>query len=124
MKEGNYQIEGLTIAVTNMDQMLEFYSNVFGVEFTEMKMYGTSLYSTEWSGLKLLFCPAEIAGIDANRNRQQFDIRVNTIEQSIDKSLKHNGKMLGELQITEELKTVAVFDPDGNSIVFKEYLKT
>ena len=64
------------MAITNMQKMLAFYSNVFQIEFTEKEMYGSHLYSGIWGELNLLFCPAEIAQNTAEQNRHQFDIEV------------------------------------------------
>ena len=43
MKNENDQIEGLTIVVLNMKQLLDFYSNVFKIEFIEKEMNGSKL---------------------------------------------------------------------------------
>ncbi len=37
MKILDYKIEGLTLAITNMEKMLSFYSKVFNMQFTEKK---------------------------------------------------------------------------------------
>lgn len=37
MENTDYQIEGMTIAITNMEQMLNFYSNTFKIQFTVKK---------------------------------------------------------------------------------------
>ncbi len=117
-----YKIEGLTIAVVEMQEMLNFYSTVFSIQFEKKEMFGSDLYAGSWGSLQLLFCPASLAGIDVDRNRQQFDIVVESLETVIEVALKSGGRMLGDTQVTDEFKSGSVFDPDGNSIVFKEYL--
>ena len=62
MGKVDYQIEGMTMAITNMEQMLDFYSNTFNILFTEKEMYDSKLYSGVWGAFNLLFCPAKIAG--------------------------------------------------------------
>lgn len=121
MNNTEYQIEGLTIAIYNMDEMLAFYSNVFSISFEEKEMFGSKLYEGHWGSLKLLFCPAALAGIDVDRNRQQFDIKVLNINSVIETAMQFKGRKMGEIQETSDLKSHAIFDPDGNSIVFKEY---
>ena len=123
MENPTYKIEGMTVAVNNMDAMVNFYSKVFNIEFSSNEMYGATLYSGEWGGMKVLFCPAEIAQIDVNRNRHQFDVIVGDLNQTLQIALSEEGKMLGEVQQNDEMKSGAVFDPDGNSIVFKELTK-
>ena len=116
----NYQIQGLTMAVTNMEAMLHFYMNVFDMKFRERNMNGKFLYSTVWSGLDLLFCPADIAGIKARQNRHQIDIIVKSVKKVIDTAIEYGGKMMGEIVEDENSKSVGIYDPDGNSILFVE----
>ncbi|NER13016.1 hypothetical protein GWK08_06170 [Leptobacterium flavescens] len=123
MDKSNFRIEGLTVAVDHMDKMVGFYSGVFNVEFQKKELYGSTLFSGEWCGFQLLFCPAQLAGIDVNRNRQQFDIVVNKLEELVQAALDSGGKILQEITVQEGFRTAAVFDPDGNSIVLKEYTK-
>ncbi|MEP5612322.1 MAG: VOC family protein [Cyclobacteriaceae bacterium] len=122
MTNKEYKIEGLTIAVVNMDEMLKFYSSVFSIEFQEQDMFGSKLYSGQWDLLKILLCPADLAGIDVHRNRQQFDIKVRDLDEILKIAFENGGKAMGEVQSSPESKAGSVFDPDGNSIVFKEYV--
>ncbi|MFK7946111.1 MAG: VOC family protein [Saprospiraceae bacterium] len=116
----NYQIQGLTIAITNMEAMLDFYMHVFDMTFIERKMNENRLYSTVWSGLDLLFCPADLARINANQNRHQMDIIVEDLKKVIDVAIEFGGKMMGEIVEDENSKSVGIYDPDGNSILFVE----
>ena len=72
------EVEGMTIAVSDMNSMLDFYRALFHVEFTAKEMYGSTLYSGNLGQLQLLFCPAEIAQNTAKQNRHQLDIIVET----------------------------------------------
>ena len=120
MEQPDYKIEGLTIAITNMKQMLDFYSNVFNVKFEAKKMYGTTLYTGVWGGLNLLFCPAEIAGNTAIQNRHQFDITVPDLQSIIGLATKHGGKLMGEIAEDRHSRSIGIYDPDNNSITFKQ----
>ncbi len=117
-----YKIEGLTISVTDMPSMLDFYSHVFEIEFSQREMQGYILYSGTWCGIQLLLCPKELSRIEATQNRHQFDLIVTNIEQVVARSLDKKGTILSDLAILKRQKTAAVYDPDGNSIVFKEIL--
>ena len=97
MEKENYQIEGMTIAITNMEAMLSFYSNVFNIQFTEKEINGSKLYSGVWGGLNLLFCPAKIAGNTAEQNRHQLDIIVSDLTKTIQLTIKYGGKTMGEI---------------------------
>lgn len=117
-----YKIEGLTIAISNMEQMLQFYQRVFDLKFERQDQFGTVLYSSNWDNLKLLFCPKEITGVSVNRNRQQFDIIVANLDTILQVVQQNGGSLMHEIQTTETQKAVGIMDPDGNSIVLKELL--
>ena len=113
----NYTIAGLTLATTNMSHMLNFYSKVFAVEFSEKEMQGHKLYSGLWAGIPLLLCPAELAQNNAQQNRHQFDLLVEDFDDFIAKLTDHGGQLMGEVQHDGEIKKVGVYDPDKNSMV-------
>ena len=117
----HYQIEGLTMAVTKMDEMIAFYSAVFSIEFQAREMYGRILYSTSWGRLQLLFCPADLAGNTAEQNRHQFDIVVTDLDAVIKNALANGGELMGEPTEDQNTRTASIYDPDRNSIVFKAY---
>jgi len=120
MENPGYNIQGITIAITNMKQMLAFYSNVFDIQFEEREMYGSKLYSGIWGGLNLLFCPAEIAQNTATQNRHQFDITVSDVQKTIELVLKYKGNTMGEISEDKTTLSIGVYDPDKNSIIFKQ----
>ena len=120
MEKHSYQIEGMTIAIKNMEQMLAFYSNAFNIMFTEKEMYDSKLYSGVWGGLKLLFCPAEIAGNTAVQNRHQLDIVVSDLQKIIKTVTNYGGVLIGEIVEDEYSWSVGIYDPDKNSLVFKQ----
>jgi len=120
MEKVDYKIEGMTMAITNMEPMLDFYANVFNIEFEEKEMYNSKLYSGVWGGLNLLFCPAEIAGNKAVQNRHQFDIVVSDLPKVVELTAKHGGKPMGEIVEGESAWSIGIYDPDKNSILFKQ----
>lgn len=113
-------IEGLTIATYNTEAMVNFYAKVFGLAFESKQMYGTTLYNAEWSGLKLQFCPAQLAGIEAEQNRHQFDIVVDDLDKALVQVTVHGGSIMHDIQDSETSRTVGIYDPDKNSIVLIE----
>lgn len=114
-----YKAVGMTMAVTNMDAMVAFYSAVFGVEFGVLDMFNTKLYTGKWDGRDLLFCPAKVAGITATQNRHQFDIGVISVKEALERCLEHGGEKMHDVMEDGGLWSVGVRDPDGNSMVFK-----
>ena len=123
MKKEQYQIEGLTIAINNMDEMLNFYSSVFGIDFELIEIFNTNLFAGEWGGMKVLFCPAELAGNTAKQNRHQFDIIVPNLNEILVKAILTGGEKMGDIEEDEQSLSVGIYDPDQNSIIFKQ-LKT
>lgn len=115
-----YQIQGMTLFVNDMEAMLDFYMNVFEITFIEKKVHETNLYSGVWSGLNILLCPAELTKVTANQNRHQFDIIVEDIQLFIKKAEKFGGKIIGNIVENHHSKSVGMYDPDGNSILFIE----
>lgn len=116
----NYQLEGLTLAVTRMEEMLSFYKAVFGLEFEEMEMHGFKLYKTNWADLSLLFCPAQLAQNTASQNRHQFDIIVSDLDTMIEAAKTHHGELMSEPAEAGGVRSVGIYDPDRNSMVFKQ----
>lgn len=115
-----FKIKGITVAITNMDAMLDFYSSVFGTEFKALDQYGSTLYSGTWGGMDILFCPATVAGNTAVQNRHQFDVLVNDVNEFLGLALSHGAQQMGEVSETGNGKTVGIYDPDGNSMVIIE----
>ena len=115
-------IEGFTIATVKTEAMVKFYSNVFDIKFNEFEAYNSKLYSGKWGELKVLLCPAEVAGVETERNRHQFDISVANIEVILKNVLSNGGKTMGEVLTSGSTKSVGIMDPDGNTIVLKQYL--
>ena len=117
-----FEVVGLTLAVFKMEQMLEFYRNVFEIEFTAQEMFGTTLYAGNFDHLKLLLCPAEIAGNDAQQNRHQLEIIVFDFEVILKMIVKFGGEIIGEIVEDENFKSIGIYDPDRNSMVLKEWI--
>ena len=120
MDKLKYAITGMTIAVTNMEAMLAFYTNVFDIDFTPSDMYNTKLYAGYWAGFNVLFCPAHIAQIFAAQNRHQLEIQVSNIEQAVQLAIQHGGAKMGEVFENEVSKSIGIYDPDRNTILLKE----
>lgn len=116
-----FEVEGLTLEVFKMDEMLAFYTNVFNIHFKVQEMYGVNLYAGNFDHLKLLLCPAELAQNKAKQNRHQFDIIVFDLEAILERVLDFGGEMIGAISETNDFKSVGIYDPDQNSMVLKEW---
>jgi len=118
MNKSPFKLSKITIAITNINEMVNFYQTVFKCEFNEVSIANTTLYSGNLFGIKILLCPNELAGVIAQQNRQQFDIEVAGIKTVLQDVIKANGKI--KEPYNSETKTASVIDPDGNTIVFIE----
>lgn len=113
-------VTGMTLAVTNMKKMVNFYQNVFGLDFEEVDMYGSKLYRSQLDSLELLFCPAALAQNTANQNRHQLNFEIESLEFTLAKISTHEGEIMGEKQEDGLFIQVGIKDPDNNSIVLKQ----
>lgn len=121
MSNKNYSIEGMTVAVTNMDAMIKFYANVFDIQFVPFKIDEFTLFAGKWDSMNILFCPAKLAQNKAKQNRHQFDLVVDDMDEMIKQSLENGGELLSEKQEDGDMISASVYDPDHNSIVYKQY---
>ncbi len=112
------ELSGLTIAVTNTTEMLRFYEKVFNCNFKEEKAGGSRLYKTKLAGISTVFCPNELANVDARQNRQQFEFDVPDLSK-IRELVKNNGGRIRNHAATSGVnRQFSVIDPDGNTIIF------
>ena len=112
-----FAIGKVTIAITNVDAMVEFYSNVFDVKFSTFDVGELQLYSGRIAGLNVLLCPNELAGVEAQQNRTQFDYVVSDLNRIKERALEHGGT-IKEGQGDVSAGFITVIDPDNNTIVF------
>lgn len=115
-----YQIPGLTVAVTNMEEMVSFYENVFDMEFQAISKYNSTLYEGNWGGFDMLFCPAEIAQNTATQNRHQFNVSVKHLQDFVHRVKEHGGTLMSDITEQDGLLSVGIYDPDGNSLVVNQ----
>ncbi|MEO9482173.1 MAG: VOC family protein [Ekhidna sp.] len=114
------KITGMTIAISDMPKMVNFYQQVFKLNFEEMEMYGSKLYKTHIDHLEVLFCPASIAQNTAKQNRHQLNFEVEDLGIALADVPINGGEVMGEPQLEGSFKQIGVKDPDNNSIVLKQ----
>jgi len=118
------QIVGITIAISNMERMLVFYKKLFGVEFHKKDSIGIEVFEGFLGGLKLTFCPKEIAGVYVDKNNHQLEIIVNDLQEILERVSELSGRILGDMHENELYCFIGIEDPDNNSILLKEPVKT
>lgn len=110
-------IAKMTIAATNMEQMVNFYQNAFDTEMQSFEAMGETFYSGLLFGMNVVFCPNKLAEVNAEQNRQQFDVLVADIDTVLETAKENGGSVKEQPQVSGNLKYASVLDPDGNSIV-------
>lgn len=112
-------LDNITMAVDNVDEMVVFYDSVFeaGLEL-HMPFAGTRFFRGEIAGIELILVPNDIAQVKAEQSRIQLQFRVDDAEQIIDLAIASGGTPLDEAEERDGEINGAVFDPDGNSLVF------
>jgi predicted enzyme related to lactoylglutathione lyase len=111
---------GITLAVNKMAPMVDFYQSVFGMNLHPIDVSGVTLFHGKLSGVDVMLCPHEIAGINAEQNRHQLKFQVSNLSHAVNLALGNGGSLLNSVTETEGKFAAAVRDPDGNSIEFEE----
>ncbi len=117
------KLNGLTIAVTDMKRMIDFYNAVFDanleptVNIGDKQFYGGTLV-----GVQLTLCPNAIAQVVAEQNRQQFRFQVDDIELVMANGKANHGTEINPIDEYKGAKVASLADPDGNTIEFVQIL--
>ena len=115
------QLVGLTVAATNMTEMVEFYNAVFDAGLKATVHIGDEqFYAGALCGMKVTLCPNTIAGVIAEQNRQQFRFQVGDIEAVMANGLANHGEEINPIEEYKGAKVASLADPDGNTIEFVE----
>jgi len=113
------ELNGLTIAVSNMAQMVKFYNAVFSANLEPTVHIGDSqFYGGTLAGMQLTLCPNDIAGVVAEQNRQQFRFQVDDIEAMMKNGEANHGTVVNPIDEYKGAKVSSLADPDGNTIEF------
>jgi predicted enzyme related to lactoylglutathione lyase len=105
------QIERITLAVTDMSKMVVFYNNVFDAGM--LQVGNSPFYRGTFAGISLLFCPNDIAEVDAQQNRHQFRI-AGDIDVIRERVVASGGEIINDGEEAGR-KILGVRDPDGNT---------
>jgi predicted enzyme related to lactoylglutathione lyase len=114
------KIDKFTIAVTHMEKMVKFYNTVLDTQLKAIE--GSPFYAGQLADTELLFCPNFITEIKADKNRIQFRLIVDDLEEIVNKARTSGGSEYGDCVKTEQVINWAISDPDGNSIEIIQYL--
>jgi catechol 2,3-dioxygenase-like lactoylglutathione lyase family enzyme len=113
-------IDKITIAVDSMERMVAFYSTVLGIEFSERELFERKLYGGRFGDIELLFCPKDLAGVEANVNTIQVRFIVSDLNAAFAQGVNHGGVTISKPEMMNGQRHAALRDPDGNSLELKE----
>lgn len=108
------RIDRLTIATTHTGVMVRFYNAVFDAQLKPIPE--SPLYIGHIGELGLLFCPNEILGIVAEKNRIQFRMVVEDTDAIASLAEANGGGPYGERVESDTHISWGIHDPDENSI--------
>jgi catechol 2,3-dioxygenase-like lactoylglutathione lyase family enzyme len=109
-------LSSVAMRVANMEAMLKFYSQAFGVKFHEVDTYGIRSQFGDVDGITLKFVPIRDEADFKDYPVHQLGFVVPDVEAVIALAQQHGGREEGKL-IRNGAKTEgAVRDPDGNTI--------
>jgi catechol 2,3-dioxygenase-like lactoylglutathione lyase family enzyme len=109
-------ISSVAMRIANMEAMLGFYSQAFGVKFREVNTFGILSQFGEVDGITLKFVPIRDEADFKNYPVHQLGFVVPDVEAVIALALQHGGREEGTLIRREARIEAAVRDPDGNTI--------
>jgi catechol 2,3-dioxygenase-like lactoylglutathione lyase family enzyme len=109
-------ISSIAMRVANLEAMLNFYSQAFGVKFHEVDTYGIHSQFGELDGITLKFVPIRDEADFKNFPVHQLGFTVADVEAVIALALQHGGREEGKVIRKGERTEAAVRDPDGNTI--------
>ena len=109
-------ISSVAMRIANMEAMLDFYSQAFGVKFREVNTFGILSQFGEVDGITLKFVPIRDEADFKNYPVHQLGFVVPDVEAVIALALQHGGREEGTLIRKEGRIEAAVRDPDGNTI--------
>lgn len=113
-------IDKITFAVSDMESMTAFYADILGVTFQPTEMFGHTLFVSRYQSIELMFCPKDLAGVEANTNTLQLRFLVDDVAASYAKGVTHNVATLSEPGLIEGSYQASMRDPDGNSLELKQ----
>jgi|GEM_PF-844841 len=110
------RIRSLALRVHNMDSMLAFYRDAFGVEFREVDTFGILSQFGTLAGITLKLVPIRGADDFVGYPDLQIGLEVESIDTVLEIAARHGGRADGIIRRESDRLHGAVRDPDGNTI--------
>jgi predicted enzyme related to lactoylglutathione lyase len=105
-------IQRITLAVEDMDLMVEFYNSIFECGLAPVS--GSPLSKGRFADFELVVCPNSVARVVADQNRHQFRLIVEDAE-SLASRIEAAGGSVVNRDTLDGRAIVGVADPEGNT---------
>lgn len=115
-ESGASQMTSLAFRVHNLEAMLAFYREGFGIEFREVDARGIKSWFGELDGLVIKFVPIRREADFEGYPLHQPGFQVADVERIIALAEKYGGRQEGQIHRAQGKIQAAVRDPDGNTI--------
>ena len=115
-----YKLEAMILSAVKIDSMVDFYSNVFGVNFTSEDIDGQAIFTGTFAELEFTLVPATLTQITEPKNPTHYDIYVDSLEEGIVLVEKNGGRTNGQLGEDDHTRAIGIYDPDDNFMVLKQ----
>ncbi len=106
----------LAFRVANMEAMIAFYSQAFGIQFREVDTYSIRSQFGELDGMTLKFVPIRDEVDFMTFPIHQPGFQVEDVEEVVRLAILYGGRQEGQIIRSEGSAQAAVRDPDGNTI--------
>lgn len=110
------KISSIAIRTSNVEAMLAFYSEAFGVQFRQVDTYGISSQFGDLDGITLKLVPIRDDSDFKGFPVHQPGFVVPDVEAVIALVIKHGGRQESPIIRVKGKAQAAVRDPDGNTI--------
>ena len=113
------EIDNVALAANNIDEMVVFYNAVLDTQLKQYEPFPNFIsFKGKLGKLDFVVVSNEIAQVQAAQNRQQFQFIVDDVAETIETALANGGSLIDEAAERGGRISGAVYDPDGNSMVF------
>jgi predicted enzyme related to lactoylglutathione lyase len=109
-------LSSIAVRVHNVEQMLNFYSRAFGVQFRQVETFGIQSQFGDLNGITLKFVPIRDSVDFEGYPVHQLGFEVEDVAATIRAAEAHGGCLEGEIHRDGHRINAAVRDPDGNTV--------
>jgi predicted enzyme related to lactoylglutathione lyase len=113
-----WSVGAISLSAVHLEQMVEFYSGIFGIGFTSSDYGGQTVYEGRLGDIDVALYRADDES--PCRNPIHYEVFFSDLEEVSREVVRLGGRTNGQPMEDDEVRAVGVFDPDGNFMVFKQ----